>query len=185
VSEARIVEAGVERVPELEPLWAALHDHHGSIAEAVAPTRELADSWERRRAQYERWLAAADARLLIAERSGTAIGYAVVRIEPGPATWDVGERVAELETLAVLAEARGAGVGRLLVAAARELARSAGAAHGGRGGSRERRCAALLCPRRLRPFLRTAARPSRRAGLSATVSTTPGRRANLQPNGCK
>jgi GNAT superfamily N-acetyltransferase len=127
VSEARIVEAGVERVPELEPLWAALHDHHGSVAEAVAPTRELADSWERRRAQYERWLAADDARLLIAERGGTAIGYAVVRIEPGPATWDVGERVAELETLAVLAEARGAGVGRLLVAAARELARSAGA----------------------------------------------------------
>ena len=124
MSRTRVSEAGAERIDELEPLWAALHSHHSKIGESVAPRRELADSWRRRRAQYERWLVTGEAQLLIAERDGEAVGYAVLRVEQGPATWDVGERVAELESLAVLASARGQGVGTMLVAAAREQARS-------------------------------------------------------------
>jgi ribosomal protein S18 acetylase RimI-like enzyme len=45
----------------------------------------------------------------------------------GPATWDVGERVAELESLSVAADARSQEVGTLLLGAAREVARRAGA----------------------------------------------------------
>lgn len=126
MSETQIVEAGRERVAELEPLWAAMHRHHSALA-AMPPPRAPAESWEMRRAQYEAWLAAADARLLIAERDGETIGYAVLRVEEGPPTWDVGKRVAELESLVVLPEARGGGVGRVLVARARELAAEAGA----------------------------------------------------------
>ncbi len=126
MSKTQISVAGVERVAELEPLWAAMHRHHSELA-AMAPTRELADSWRRRRAQYEDWLAGEDAWLLLAERDGALLGYAVVTVDQGPPTWRVGERVAELESLAVLAVARGERVGAALVAAARERARAAGA----------------------------------------------------------
>ncbi len=127
MSETQISEGGRERVGELEPLWAAMHSHHSALGETMPPTRAPGQSWDMRRAQYEAWLEAADARLLIAERDGEAIGYAVLRVEEGPPTWDVGRRVAELESLVVLAEARGGGVGAMLVAGARELAAEAGA----------------------------------------------------------
>ena len=55
------------------------------------------------------------------------IGYAAITVGPGPATWDIGERVAELETLAVLAEERGSGAGAGLFEAARRWAVGRGA----------------------------------------------------------
>ena len=84
-------------------------------------------SWQRRRRQYEEWLAGTDTQLFIAERGGTPVGYAMLRLQAGPASWDIGERVAELETLSVAADARSEGVGASLVTAARVAARNAGA----------------------------------------------------------
>lgn len=127
MSETQISEGGIERVGELEPLWAAMHSYHSEMAQTVAPTRELADSWQRRRPQYEQWLSEENAWLLIAEQDGTAIGYAVVTVEEGPPTWQVGELVAELKSLVVVPEARGGGIGAMLVARAREIAAEAGA----------------------------------------------------------
>ena len=43
-----------------------------------------------------------------------------------PATWDVGDRIAEIETLSVLPTERGTGVGRALTDAAIEVARETG-----------------------------------------------------------
>lgn len=43
----------------------------------------------------------------------------------GPATWNVGEHVAEIETLSVLEAERGGGVGRALAEAAAEVAEAA------------------------------------------------------------
>jgi uncharacterized glyoxalase superfamily protein PhnB len=51
----------------------------------------------------------------------------MVTLRAGPATWDPGERVAELETLAVLPEERSAGAGHELMAAAGRLAGERGA----------------------------------------------------------
>jgi ribosomal protein S18 acetylase RimI-like enzyme len=94
----------------------------------MGPVRTVDHSWERRRRQYAEWLAGDAHTLLLAERDGEAIGYTVVSVDPhGPATWDVGECVAELETLSVLESERGAGVGRALTEAALEIAREAGA----------------------------------------------------------
>jgi ribosomal protein S18 acetylase RimI-like enzyme len=112
-------------IPELEPLWEALHAHHAGLG-GGHPVRPLERSWARRRAQYERWLAGG-AELLLARRAGVPAGYAVVMLHDGPATWDFGERVAELETLSVAPAERGCGVGAALVKAARETARAAGA----------------------------------------------------------
>ena len=127
MDSVRVVRAGGDRIGDLEPLWRALYDHHAAVGGSVAPVRTFADSWRRRRAQYERWLAGDAAVLLIAERAGRPVGYATVTIGDGPATWDLGDRALEVETLAVLPEERGAGVGHALMQEAQRVARDGGA----------------------------------------------------------
>ena len=64
-----------------------------------------------------------------AGRGRPAVGYAFARVTAGMASWEVGERLGELETLSVLPAARAAGVGALLVAASRDLLGEAGVGH--------------------------------------------------------
>ncbi len=117
----------VADVERLKPLWAALRDHHASLPE-MGPVRSLDRSGRRRRQQYVEWLSGDAHTLLLAERCVEPIGYAVVSVDPhGRATWDVGDRVAELETLSVLESARGSGVGTALTEAALRVATDAGA----------------------------------------------------------
>src|SRR3954452_16258350 len=100
-----MVEGGPERIGDLEPLWWALYEHHRGIAEGVARVRPFEDSWRRRRGQYHGWLEGeADAVLLVAERDGRAVGYAMLTAGSGVAPCDLGDTVAEIETLSVLAE---------------------------------------------------------------------------------
>ncbi|HXV32865.1 MAG TPA: GNAT family N-acetyltransferase [Gaiellaceae bacterium] len=127
MGEVEIVGAGPERLDDLEPLWQAMHAHHESVAghlEAVAPFRSPEDSWRRRRAHYERVLADPETFLLLAERDGRAVGCALVLVKGTEASLEVGERVADLDTLSVLPEERGRGLGgRLLDAVDAELRR--------------------------------------------------------------
>ena len=128
MSDLRVVEGGPERIGELEPLWRALYEHHRGLAEGVAEVRPFEESWRRRRGQYEGWLEGdAEAALLIAERDGRAVGYAMLTAGAGAATWDLGEVVVEIETLSVLAEERGGGVGAALIEACRRWAADRGA----------------------------------------------------------
>jgi GNAT superfamily N-acetyltransferase len=128
VSDLRIVEGGPERIGELEPLWRTLHEHHRGIAEGVAGVRPFEESWRLRRRQYEGWLEGeTDAVLLVAERGGRAVGYAVLTAGEGAATWELGDRVAEIETLTVLPDERGSGVGAALMEACRRWALERGA----------------------------------------------------------
>jgi GNAT superfamily N-acetyltransferase len=127
VSSVVIVRAGAARIPELEPLWRVLYNHHAQVGRPVAPLRDFDDSWRRRGAQYESWLEAGEAVLLVAERDHRVIGYAMVTVGEGPATWDLGERTLVIETLVVAPEERGAGVGHALLEEAERAAREAGA----------------------------------------------------------
>jgi GNAT superfamily N-acetyltransferase len=128
VSNLRIVEGGPERIGDLEPLWRALYEHHRGIAEGVAGVRPFEDSWRQRRGQYQGWLEGnPDAVLLIGERDGRAVGYAMLTVGAGAATWDLGDTVAEIETLSVLAEERGSSVGAALMEAGRRWATERGA----------------------------------------------------------
>lgn len=114
-------------VERLEPLWRALRGHHADLP-AMPPARSLEDSWAHRRRQYLDWLSGDGHALLLAERGEEPIGYAVISLgEGGAATWDLGERTAELETLSVLDAERGNGVGGALTRAATELAAESGA----------------------------------------------------------
>jgi ribosomal protein S18 acetylase RimI-like enzyme len=113
-------------VDRLEALWRALRDHHATLP-AMPPVRSLEASWEYRRRQYLDWLSQGEHTLLLAERDGEPIGYAVVSVGGGAATWDVGDRTVEIETLSVLESERGKGVGRALTDAAAGVATEAGA----------------------------------------------------------
>jgi ribosomal protein S18 acetylase RimI-like enzyme len=124
--EFQVRRGAIGDVERLHPLWASLHAHHSSLP-GMPEVRTVAASWEHRRGQYVDWLGKDEYTLLIAERDGEPIGYAMVSIGEGAATWDLGERTAELETLAVLEDARGAGVGAALIDAALEVAAAAGA----------------------------------------------------------
>lgn len=123
--DVAIVRAGADRIEEIGKLYAALHDHHVTIAPDVAglPPRSRQESWRRRRERYEEWLARRDAFLLLAQAHEATIGYALV--SPGPAmqSWATGERVGEIHDLAVISHHRRRGVGsRLLDAVRIELA---------------------------------------------------------------
>jgi RimJ/RimL family protein N-acetyltransferase len=105
----------------LEPVWNALQEHHAEVTPSLGPDaskRDLPEAWRIRRAKYERWLADPDTFLVIAEANGEPLGYACVTVGPPYASWDSGERLAELETLSVLPEHRGSGLGAALLDAA-------------------------------------------------------------------
>jgi ribosomal protein S18 acetylase RimI-like enzyme len=122
-----VLRPSAERLDELEPLWRALYEHHAELARGISPVRPYPETWRRRRATYERWLSADEAVLLLAERDGRAVGYAMVRVGEGPTTWALGERSVTIETLSVLPDERGGGVGHALMNAVEEYAREVGA----------------------------------------------------------
>jgi len=116
--EVEIVEAGAERLDDLESLWRAMHESNAEIAGEVcevAPFRRAEDSWQRRRGDFKRWLRAGDAWLLIAEREGSPVGFAFFRICDGDWSFKTTERMGELEALSVEPELRRWGIGSLLM----------------------------------------------------------------------
>jgi ribosomal protein S18 acetylase RimI-like enzyme len=113
----RIVRAGIERIDDLQPLWESLHEHHATVAphlEELGPVRTPDQSWSVRRELYEEWLSEPDAFVLLAEVNREPIGYALVHLRGPEETWQTGDRIGVLETLAVLPDARGRGVGTAL-----------------------------------------------------------------------
>jgi GNAT superfamily N-acetyltransferase len=108
----------VEELDAVEPLWNALQEHHARITPGLGPDtpkRELGEAWRIRRSKYVRWLDDPETFFLIAEEAGEPIGYAFVTVGPGYASWATGERAGVLETLSVLPERRGDGVGSALI----------------------------------------------------------------------
>ena len=116
-----ITRGGRELLDEIRPLWLALRDHHHEVVPDFGSVRADDESWGRRRAQYERWLADEGSFFLLARRDGRAIGYAFVWTEAiESATWRRDGVSGVLETLSLLPEARGSGLGARLVAMVRE-----------------------------------------------------------------
>ena len=113
----RLDPGGIDR---LEPLWNASREHHATLVPELGPPRSREESWRRRRQQYQSWLSEPDSFALIAERDGMALGYAMVHLRGGSPTWRLSERAGELETLSVLPEERGTGIGSALLAAVRD-----------------------------------------------------------------
>ena len=106
---------GPEAIDELRPLWLAMVHHHAAVTPDLGPVRDDEDSWARRRAHYERQLALPGAFVLVARLDGAAVGYALVTLEEGSPTWAEPPDWAEIDSLSLLPEARGRGVGRRLI----------------------------------------------------------------------
>ena len=129
-NEYRVVAVGANRLAEVGPLFKGMVEHHRTLTADQLPVRTDDEAWRRRRREYEAWLSGGRAWLLlavpVAAPHQAAVGYALVRLTgPGP-TWDLGEEVGELESLAVAGPARGHGTGSMLLDAARELLRARG-----------------------------------------------------------
>jgi ribosomal protein S18 acetylase RimI-like enzyme len=119
---------GREDIESLRDLWLELHHHHASVAPATGPFVDDESSWRVRSGSYRDWLSDPRSFLLLAREGERLVGYALVRVfESGDDlrdAWDVPDVIAELETLLVVADARGAGLGnRLLDEMDAELAR--------------------------------------------------------------
>jgi ribosomal protein S18 acetylase RimI-like enzyme len=123
----RIVKGSIEDLPSLEPLWVAVHRAHAAAMPELAPYVSDAETWAERRVLYASVLAKPDTVLLLARDGEELIGYALAHVEPVEDTWiadtwRTGRRVAEIESLSVLPEHRGRGIGSALMDAVdREL----------------------------------------------------------------
>lgn len=130
--EVEIVEAGADRLDQIEPLWRAMHESDAEVAGAVhdvVPLREAEQAWSRRRDEFAAWMRAGDGKLLIAERDGSPVGFAFFRIREGDRSFETEERVGELEALSVTPELRRWGVGSLLMEEVEERLVTAGVDH--------------------------------------------------------
>ncbi len=124
-----IVRAGNGSIEDLRPLWESLSEHHAAVAphlETLGPLRSPPESWRVRRALYEEWLAEPGAFVLMAEAGGRPVGYALVRVRGPEETWETGDRIAVLETLAVLPGHRSRGIGSALLERLYDELRGAG-----------------------------------------------------------
>jgi ribosomal protein S18 acetylase RimI-like enzyme len=126
MADLAVTAVGLNELGEIEPLWKALHAHHGGVAPRLAgrETRSADEGWSLRRETYEKWLAEPDPFCLLARLDGRPVGYAMVTLGTGLRSWKVGERIGDVQTLSVLPDARASGVGtRLMDAVEAELRR--------------------------------------------------------------
>jgi ribosomal protein S18 acetylase RimI-like enzyme len=120
--DVAVAEAGIDEVELLEPLWRSMVEHHRELTAHDWPVRDAGEAWARRRREYLEWLGDGSGTLFTAAAASPAaelVGYALLRVtSPGP-TWALGPAMGEVESLAVLPCARGAGVGTALLSACR------------------------------------------------------------------
>jgi ribosomal protein S18 acetylase RimI-like enzyme len=108
-----IVRGGPERIVDLEQLYAALYEQQCAVTPVLAgmDSRSFNEAWALRRASYQTWLGSPGSFVLIAERAGRPVGFAVVTPGDGYHGWNSGRQVADLYDLVVLPAERNRGIG--------------------------------------------------------------------------
>ena len=127
MDDVRLRRGSAADLPLLEPLWVAVHHRHAAVMPELGPYVTDRESWDERRALYARLLAKPDTVLVLARRGDEVVGYGLAHVMPVAETWvadtwRTGDRVGEIESLGVLPELRGRGIGsRLLDVLEQEL----------------------------------------------------------------
>lgn len=107
---------GADCLALLEPLWLALFDHHNDVGGAGLPAIPRDQSWPRRRLLYEELFADPDTFVILAEDAGRPVGYSLNHLRRAPDdSWDTSEVIGEVETLVLLPDVRGRGIGTALM----------------------------------------------------------------------
>jgi len=123
---------GIEDLDSLEPLWVAVHHQHQRAVPELAPYVSDEETWREHVVVYRELYAEHDPVLLIARADGRLAGYALGYTMPASGTWladtwATGAHLGEIETLSVLPEYRGRGVGSMLLDQLHESLRQRGA----------------------------------------------------------
>jgi ribosomal protein S18 acetylase RimI-like enzyme len=118
--DVSITRGGAGDIPRLERLWLAVHRHHSESMPELAPYVSDETTWDERRSLYEDLFRKEDTFLLLASIGERLVGYALVHVTRArdtwvADTWATGDRIAELESLSVLPEHRGLGIGEALM----------------------------------------------------------------------
>jgi ribosomal protein S18 acetylase RimI-like enzyme len=120
VDGIEIAHGTVDDLPRLEPLWVSVHHQHEASMPELGPYVSDETTWRERRALYEELFRKPGTFLLLATEGHELVGYALVHTT-APAdtwtgdTWATGDAIAELESLAVAPDRRGAGIGSALL----------------------------------------------------------------------
>ena len=109
-------------IPSLEPLWVAVHHIHSASIPDLAPYVSDEETWRERRELYRELFRKPKTFLFLARARDELVGYALGHIVGSAEswwsdTWHTGDRVGELESISVLPEHRGAGIGSALLGA--------------------------------------------------------------------
>jgi ribosomal protein S18 acetylase RimI-like enzyme len=107
-------------LPALEPLWVSVHHRHAQAMPELSPYVDDGQTWAVRSALYAEMLARPDTVLLLAHAGDRLIGYGLAHVMAAgdtwlADTWQTGARIGEIESLAVLPEYRGGGIGTQLL----------------------------------------------------------------------
>jgi len=102
------------------PLWVAVHHQHATTMPQLAPYVSDDETWRVRRELYEELLAKPDTLLLLAFDGEVVAGYGLAHVMAVddswiPDTWVTGSRIGEIESLSVLPQYRGSGLGSVFL----------------------------------------------------------------------
>ena len=116
----RLRTGSADHLDLVEPLWVAVHHRHAESMPELAPYVSDEQTWAVRRALYEELLTKPDTLLVLAFDDDRAVGYGLAHVLPVadtwiPDTWVTGSRIGEIESLGVLPEYRGGGLGSHLL----------------------------------------------------------------------
>jgi ribosomal protein S18 acetylase RimI-like enzyme len=115
-----ITRGSADDIDQLQPLWVAVHHAHQAAMPELAPDVDDEETWREHRPLYVELFERPDTFLFLARMDGDLVGYALGCVAPATEgfaadTWRGGDRIGELESLSVLPDHRGEGIGTALL----------------------------------------------------------------------